>query len=61
MLSCGAGPAAGAENARRRGTTVGRDPRAELPTVQSCAMLDLEAYLDRIGLSGRPGLAELHR
>lgn len=24
-------------------------------------MLDLEAYLSRIGLSGRPGLAELHR
>ena len=24
-------------------------------------MLDLEAYLARIGLSGRPGLAELHR
>jgi N-hydroxyarylamine O-acetyltransferase len=24
-------------------------------------MLDLEAYLERIGLSGRPGLTELHR
>jgi N-hydroxyarylamine O-acetyltransferase len=24
-------------------------------------MLDLQAYLERIGLSGRPGLAELHR
>jgi N-hydroxyarylamine O-acetyltransferase len=24
-------------------------------------MLDLEAYLDRIGLSGQPGLAEVHR
>ena len=25
------------------------------------AMFDLDAYLDRIGLTGRPGLAELHR
>src|SRR5438270_757626 len=25
------------------------------------AMLDLDAYLERIGLSGRPSLAEIHR
>ncbi|HJS95524.1 MAG TPA: arylamine N-acetyltransferase [Solirubrobacteraceae bacterium] len=31
------------------------------PKVQSGAMLDLEAYLERIGLSGRPGPAEVHR
>ena len=48
------------------GTTVERNPsrgnpsRAR-PTVQSGAMLDLEAYLERIGLTGRPGLGELHR
>ncbi len=25
------------------------------------AMLDLDAYLERIGLSGRPSIAQLHR
>jgi len=29
--------------------------------VQSSAMLDLDAYLARLGVGGRPGLAELHR
>jgi N-hydroxyarylamine O-acetyltransferase len=68
MLSCGVGSTAGAENACRRDTTA---ERAELrgayrrrhlaPPLQSCAMLDLEGYLARIGLEGRPSITELHR
>src|SRR5579859_8160323 len=62
-LSCGAGPTARAEMPRRRGTTAGRPS-----PLHSLAMLDLEAYLERIGLSGpprnstaQPSLTEVHR
>jgi N-hydroxyarylamine O-acetyltransferase len=66
MLGCGEGPTARAENAPPSGTTSGhrRDGGGGRGPLQSLAVLDLKAYLARIGLppaSGRPGLAELHR